>query len=70
MTIRTCDICGRRIDGPEDGVVRVNMGRPVLIDAHGKVAIPAEYELCVLCGGQVEAVIIEMRKKAGEGSAQ
>ena len=44
MTIRTCDICGKRLGG-EDNVVRLQMGRPVLLDAYGEVAVPSEYEL-------------------------
>lgn len=66
MTIRTCDICGKRLGG-EDNVVRLQMGRPVLLDAYGEVAVPSEYELCSHCGFLLEEKLIDMRRETTEG---
>lgn len=66
MIIRTCDICGKRL-GITDDVVRLQMGRPVLLDAYGKVAVPCEYELCSHCGFRLENALIDMRRETTEG---
>ena len=50
-----------------DDVVYLQMGRPVLLDAYGKVAVPSQYEVCGHCGYMLEKKLIEMRSETTEG---
>lgn len=66
MTIRTCDICGKKLNG-EDNVKYLQMGRPAVLDVYGNVVVPSEYELCSHCGFLLENALIDMRRETTEG---
>ena len=67
MTVTKCDCCGRVIDR-EDGYIRLDMRRPVVIDSYNRVAVPCEYELCQLCGYHLEQELVKMSKEHREAS--
>ena len=67
MTVTKCDCCGRIIDR-EDGYVRLDMRRPVVLDSYGKVLVPAKYELCQLCGGHLEQELVKKSREYKEAS--
>ncbi len=62
MTVTVCDCCGCLIE-PEDDSIRLDMRRPTVYDENCKVAIPSEYELCQLCGHNLEQELIKMCKE-------